>query len=332
MDQAQLQTLLDRVGTALDNRGTGRKVTPFERADPIEWATWRRNFEITVTINNWGDQRARRELAAAMVGTASLAVRNIPTAADVNVQPIKDLLDAYEAKFAPASNSDAARSQFRHACQKEDESLLEYHGRLLHLFCRAYPDLDNDVREASLDLRDQFVDGIRDSTVRERTALRFPDSYAEAYTHASSVEAVQTRLGRKKKASMEGMGVFAFGQEEGTSPFRGTCFRCGGRGHRQRDCPSPAETRTSGGGEGRRNPTSNGKNPSYSKGGQKGQRGRGRPDQNRWTKVRKVREGVFVVEEDGDAPDAGCNAVEPEEDAGPSSSEETDETNQDQGN
>jgi len=106
-----------------------KKVEPFSSTDGVEWQTWRTSFEITVRINGWNDQRARRELAAAMTGSAQLYVRDIPVGDDaVPVEDVPVLLAAYEQRFLPQAAGDLARIELREAKQKPDETVVGWHG------------------------------------------------------------------------------------------------------------------------------------------------------------------------------------------------------------
>jgi hypothetical protein len=67
MDNAQLQQLLQviRVG------GGGHKTSKFSSAEGTEWRIWRRNFEQTIQINAWPNERCQRKAAAAMESNVS---------------------------------------------------------------------------------------------------------------------------------------------------------------------------------------------------------------------------------------------------------------------
>ena len=104
------------------SRPPGRKAEPFSSGDGVEWRTWRRNFEITATINAWDARRQRREIAASMTGTAQLYVADIAIGDVQGAAPAADLLDLYEARFLPAAAGDLARVTFKDARQEEGDT------------------------------------------------------------------------------------------------------------------------------------------------------------------------------------------------------------------
>jgi len=77
MDQQFQQRMIAAVSYS------GRKADVFSTADPIEWRTWRQNFEMCCEINRWGDGRARREACASMKGVAKQYTEDIP----INAEP-----------------------------------------------------------------------------------------------------------------------------------------------------------------------------------------------------------------------------------------------------
>jgi hypothetical protein len=107
MNADQLQQLLSiiRVGG-----GGGHKTAKFSSAKGREWRIWRRNFEQTVQINGWANERQQREAAAAMEATAAEFTSDIP--AYVAGRAIADMLNLYEGRFLPAAAGQLAAAQF----------------------------------------------------------------------------------------------------------------------------------------------------------------------------------------------------------------------------
>ena len=172
--------------------GTKRKLTIFSSADGVEWLTWRRNAELTVDINGWGVERARREIAAAMEGAAARGMADIkPTPGGLGGHTVKDLLDAFQERFLPEAQSDLSRALFRNARQVAGETVLQWHSRVRELFLRAHPGEDT---EASLLLRDQFVLGLMELDVKTWTLDTRPATFTQALNIASNKTASRLRI------------------------------------------------------------------------------------------------------------------------------------------
>jgi hypothetical protein len=133
MDQAQLQQLLQviRVG------GGGHKISKFLSAEGTEWRIWRRNFEQTIQINAWPNERYQREAAAAMESTGAEFTSDIP--GFVQGRNINDMLNLYETRFLPAAAGQLAAAQFQTAAQMDSEQIAVWHARLRTIFERAFP-------------------------------------------------------------------------------------------------------------------------------------------------------------------------------------------------
>jgi hypothetical protein len=133
MDNAQLQQLLQviRVG------GGGHKTSKFSSAEGTEWRIWRRNFEQTLQINTWPNERCQREAAAAMESTAAEFTSNIPPF--VPGRAIQDMLNLYKTRFLPAATGQLAAAQFQRAAQMDGEQIAVWHARLRTIFERTFP-------------------------------------------------------------------------------------------------------------------------------------------------------------------------------------------------
>lgn len=243
----------------------GRKVDPFFSGDAVDWMAWRDHFVVVARINGWGNTRQRREIATAMSGQARLYVASINIGdLGANVQPAEGLLDAYEARFCPAAAGDLARVMLRDARQTEDESVLHWHARARHLYRRAYPAMLPAAVEASQDLRDSYILGLRNDKVRGETWRARPATYELCLTHATNNEASELVLNGRAAAAIktepginamhrdgnrgggngDGGGKWApsrgssggRGEKRVRDKFDGNCNRCKKYGHRASKC------------------------------------------------------------------------------------------------
>ena len=103
------------------------------------------------------------------------------------------------AQYAPEGNHLEWQAKFQRRGQKADENLVTYVGELRVLADKAYPGWSNDQRLQLV--RDQFVQGLRSSTVQLRLMKEMPDTLDEALKLAiqqESVEAAQKRLSSER--------------------------------------------------------------------------------------------------------------------------------------
>jgi hypothetical protein len=219
----------------------GRRIEKFTSADAEEWRIWRAGFETNATIAGWGHVRARREISAAMTGTARQLVEDIPMG-DIAVlpaviQPHGALLDLYEARFLTAADTDRALRAYEDARQSEQEVIMGWHARLRRLYRRAYPLEAANVVELSVQLRRKFVDGLCKKTVRINTYRAHPATYAAALVVANNeTAAYEYDTGDvikpliKTEPGLNAVGLNAMGQG------KDACHFCGRIGHFKRDC------------------------------------------------------------------------------------------------
>ncbi|KAL5502169.1 hypothetical protein EMCRGX_G008896, partial [Ephydatia muelleri] len=103
------------------------------------------------------------------------------------------------AQYAPEGNHLEWQAKFQRRGQKADENLVTYVGELRVLADKAYPGWSNDQRLQLV--RDQFVQGLRSSTVQLRLMKEMPETLDEALKLAiqqESVEAAQKRLSSER--------------------------------------------------------------------------------------------------------------------------------------
>lgn len=239
MNADQLQNLINAVAPGGGDGGGRRKLTIFSSGTPTEWRTWRRNFQTIATINQWDDERCRREAAAAMEGNAALAIQDIDHEATADIET---LLNEYQARFIPEAAGKLARAEFNAANQKPTETIIQWHTRLRELFCRAYPNREIDDDEAAID---QFVNHLLDTSIQSFVLDQGPITYADALNMAQSKLANQLILKKsgENRGNINQMGegqinqISRFGTRT-TGPKSGSvkCWYCQQEGHIQTDC------------------------------------------------------------------------------------------------
>jgi hypothetical protein len=118
MNANQLKQLL---GVIRVGGGAGHKTSKFSSAEGTELQIWQRNFELTIQIHGWANERCQREAASVMKSTAAEFTSDIP--AHVAGRPVADMLNLYESCFLPAAAGQLAAAQFQMAAQMDGEQI-----------------------------------------------------------------------------------------------------------------------------------------------------------------------------------------------------------------
>ena len=235
---------------ALANQGGGRKrLSPFSSADPNDWLAFRRHFIATAALNDWNNQRQVQQLNAALEGEAcrraagiNLAGNNPTTGAPWR---IAEALDALEGRYLPPGASRLAASLYEQARQLEDESVIEWHGRLRNLFDRAHPgDPINNNRHCIK----KFIMGLNNRELIKDILTADPQTYEACYATATERAAILYSLEkagvtprtRIASTDVSGAGVLSIEDGSGSSGESGrtpVCWDCGEPGHVRNNCP-----------------------------------------------------------------------------------------------
>jgi len=193
------------------------------------------------TIGGWDDLRKRRELYAAMAGAAAKAVADLPVE-DPMPPPagwipltFEAVLASYEGRFVTTAASDTARAEFSTARQMPSETILEWHGRLRDLFQRAYPTGEVDQGASGQLLRDRFVQGLDNTSVREYTLDQRPANYVGCLEAAQNKSATLLIL-NGNKAGRAAHSIGAVSADNSRPPRNQSCFFCQELGHFAREC------------------------------------------------------------------------------------------------
>jgi hypothetical protein len=173
------------------------KLRVFSSGDAEEWLIFRRHVEMVAQINSWDRDRSCQELQNALDGAAARRVEQI----DLSTATLKESLDVYETRFVHAADSQLARTAFNSCCQKENEGMLDWHGRCRALHVRAWR-LRND-RETAEDLIHRFSHGIHNPAIFCKVTEKNPTTYAEALVAGQNAEAVAHSL-RARQDSKRG--------------------------------------------------------------------------------------------------------------------------------
>jgi hypothetical protein len=100
------------------------------------------------------------------------------------------LMSTLEGRFAPTTSQLELRFRLRRRKQQEGESFDDYAGALTRQGNRALPDLTPKARSDII--RDQFIEGLRDSHTQERLLQECPDTLDGALKTARKLGAARS--------------------------------------------------------------------------------------------------------------------------------------------
>lgn len=240
--------------------GGSTRPRTFSSTDAEAWLQFIRHFRTCKRINQWGDNRAKNELEAAMDGKAAGRVQRLEVD---TYNTFDDMVTAYEGKFIHVADGQLARAEFYKAKQLKDETALDWHGRLEQLHLRAWRNVDDHARNLDEPLIHSFIEGLHNPTIYAKVIEARPANFAACLTQAQNQEAVvsqvQNRMRQAKAngqtlAMLAGLDIAAAGRGKegwrkggnGPNPpsgsakvrFAGTpgCWECGSMEHQGKHC------------------------------------------------------------------------------------------------
>ena len=129
-------------------------------------------------------------------GPAREVLRSLPAA---SFSSVSDLLTTLRARFLSVKRHEVKRSAFRLRTQAADETPLTFGNALRGLAAQAFPTMEADQRD--LLTRDQFLDGLRDASVRLRVRYGTPKSLDDVVRIALEISAAEMAEQRSTKSS-----------------------------------------------------------------------------------------------------------------------------------
>ncbi|XP_071123285.1 uncharacterized protein [Mytilus edulis] len=164
-----------------DNSGV--KIKPCHYNGSTSWTDYLSHFEMCALVNNWSENRKGLYLAVSLMGQAQAVLGDLPSEKRQN---FSDLVSALEERFAPSSQTELYRVQFKERRQKASESLPELGQSIRRLSNLAYPTAPLDVRETLG--KEQFIDALVDSEMRLRIKQSRPKGLNDAVRLAVELE------------------------------------------------------------------------------------------------------------------------------------------------
>ncbi|XP_071153837.1 uncharacterized protein [Mytilus edulis] len=165
-----------------DNSGV--KIKPCHYNGSTSWTDYLSHFEMCALVNNWSENQKGLYLAVSLMGQAQAVLGDLPSEKRQN---FSDLVSALEERFAPSSQTELYRVQFKERRQRASESLPELGQSIRRLSNLAYPTAPLDVRETLG--KEQFIDALVDSEMRLRIKQSRPKGLNDAVRLAVELEA-----------------------------------------------------------------------------------------------------------------------------------------------
>ena len=182
-----------------NDRDFGAKLAPLTSVEAEDFVNFKRNLTgFLVGKPTWNAERKKRHLRSLLQDSAGLLARSVDFAYEDAGVAFEVVLERVEAKFLAGAGTSKAYDDYIGAVQRSTETLHAWHGRLLDLHERAFPDLAEQQREANEQLRNSFIVGLRDQELRGSVFAQPHATYAELLINTSRAEAILASIRRAR--------------------------------------------------------------------------------------------------------------------------------------
>ncbi|CAG2189961.1 unnamed protein product [Mytilus edulis] len=168
------------------NQSTAHNVNnkPSKYDGNTSWIDYLAHFEMCTLVNMWSEHQKGLYLAVSLIGQAQAVLGDLPKE---KRQIFSDLVNALEERFAPSSQTELYRVQFKECRQKVSETLPGLGQSVRRLSNLAYPTAPLELRDTLA--KEQFIDALVDSEMRLRIKQSRPKGLNDAIRLAVELEA-----------------------------------------------------------------------------------------------------------------------------------------------
>ncbi|CAG2210800.1 unnamed protein product [Mytilus edulis] len=160
------------------------KIKPSKYDGNTPWIDYLAHFEMCTLVNMWSEDQKGVYLAVSLIGQAQAVLGDLPKE---KRQIFSDLVNALEERFAPSSQTELYRVQFKECRQKASETLPGLGLSVRRLSNLAYPTAPLELRVTLA--KEQFIDALVDSEMRLRIKQSRPKGLNDAIRLAVELEA-----------------------------------------------------------------------------------------------------------------------------------------------
>ncbi|CAG2218912.1 unnamed protein product [Mytilus edulis] len=171
------------------------KIKPSKYDGLTPWIDYLSHFEMCALVNRWSEHQKGLYLAVSLIGQAQAVLGDLPKE---KRQIFSDLVFALEERFAPSSQTELYRVQFKERRQKASETLPELGQSVRRLSNPAYPTAPLELRDTLA--KEQFLDALVDSEMRLRIKQSRPKGLNDTIRLAVELEAYNKAESRTMKS------------------------------------------------------------------------------------------------------------------------------------
>lgn len=218
------------------NNTVRRKPQDFDGSVSLE--AYLAQFEMLAVIQRWDEMERAVQLVSCLRGPAIEILGHLSTAQRASYTCVTEAL---ERRFGHQHQAEVFRARFRTRVRAHGESLQQLAHDLESLARKAYPGATEDLTMVLL--RDQFVDALVEPQMKIYIKQAHPSDLQESLARALEFESFVRTSG--SGPAILGVGRhFQARRSQAMDPtsqmssyvFRGKCWGCDQRGHRQSEC------------------------------------------------------------------------------------------------
>ena len=245
-----------------------QKPIPFD--GKVSWESYKTQFEMLSSMNHWGDAEKATYLAISLRGAAMGVLDNLPPDQRLDYNALSAAL---EIRFGTAHQVELSRMRLKSRSQRRDESLPELAEDIERLTRSAYPDAAANMIEVLA--KDQFIDALQSEDMRLRVRQSRPSTLRQALEASLELESFELASRHRPRVVREAVledtdpennqseqkamdqlvelvrramkepqqAQKAEGQARQRRQRTVWCWKCGKKGHMQRECRQQPQSR-----------------------------------------------------------------------------------------